>query len=1204
MTEVTSNSIEAIPLSENALKVMEKRYLARDKEGRIIETPEEMFRRVARNIAEVEFRYDAGEEEVTQVEDAFYAIMTSLRFLPNSPALMNAGRDLQQLSACFVLPVEDDMASIFEAVKAAALIHQSAGGTGYSFSRLRPEGDVVKSTGGTASGPISFMKVFNASTEIIKQGGCISANSWILTDKGIDCLGALLNCSPLSFNPVNRQVIGPNGPVIVREAQDNGCSHALRIANEHGHELIATYNHQVRVADTDGSIAWKEAEKIQPGDWVVMKRGGYIDQPAPFLQPLTEAPHFNANPINFPTELTEDLAEIIGLYFADGCWSSLNRKEFGRLLFSISPDDPDMVTRVRQRLASLFGLRTYVHKKDGDRSYSIIGRSIELGKWWRDNGLAKVSSNRARIPEKILSSPKKVIYAFLRGLFEGDGGFHKGYGIRFFTVSESFARDIHNLLLAIGIISRLSVTKKRQGYSSNPMWTIFICHKPSLDLYKTKIGFISLRKRKLLLQLDNPDLGIKNEPIPFFGGLLKKYYSLPGRGSGKGRSKRSPHPKLNREISRYMRGERTPSRRKAVSILKTLELTEPLKSPLLREDFVFSKVISTEKTKAHTMDIEVLDGKPEFVANGFIVHNRRRGANMGTLRVDHPDILKFIDCKKKEGELSNFNISVALTDAFMDAVRENQEYSLINPRNGEETKQLSARTVFDLIVERAWQNGEPGVIFIDTINQANPTPAIGEIESTNPCGEVPLLPHSSCNLGSLNLAKHIRFIPNESPTIDFSELAKTIAIAVRFLDNMIDANHYPLLEIRQMSLANRMIGLGVMGFADLLYQLDIPYNSDQAISLAEELMIFIQTEARKTSALLAEERGPFPNFNGSTLDHAGLPPMRNATVTTIAPTGSISILANCSSGIEPVFALSFTKNVLDGEQLVEVNPIFRQKAMERGLLTGNPVSDHQVLQAISKNGGRLQGLPEIPENLQRAFVTATEIEAPWHVKMQAAFQKHGVDNAVSKTINFPNSATREDITQAFLLAYQLGCKGLTVYRDGSRQFQVLETKESPTQRRGAIGPRPRPEETLGGTIKNKTGCGSIYITINEDDAGLAEVFVRIGKSGGCAASQAEATGRLISLALRSGVVVDHIIDTLQGIRCPSPAWNEGGAILSCSDAVAKTLAKHVGKENGASSESKNINGHNPQCPDCGELLIFKEGCISCPNLTCGYSECS
>jgi ribonucleoside-diphosphate reductase alpha chain len=238
------------------------------------------------------------------------------------------------------------------------------------------------------------------------------------------------------------------------------------------------------------------------------------------------------------------------------------------------------------------------------------------------------------------------------------------------------------------------------------------------------------------------------------------------------------------------------------------------------------------------------------------------------------------------------------------------------------------------------------------------------------------------------------------------------------------------------------------------------------------------------------------------------------------------------------------------------------------------------------------------------FVTATEIEAPWHVKMQAAFQKHGVDNAVSKTINFPNSATREDITQAFLLAYQLGCKGLTVYRDGSRQFQVLETKESAKQQRGAIGPRPRPEATIGGTIKNKTGCGSIYITINEDDAGLAEVFVRIGKSGGCAASQAEATGRLISLALRSGVAVDHIIDTLQGIRCPSPAWNEGGVVLSCSDAVAKTLAKHAGKDNGANSESRNINGHNPQCPDCGELLIFKEGCISCPNLTCGYSECS
>jgi ribonucleoside-diphosphate reductase alpha chain len=322
--------------------------------------------------------------------------------------------------------------------------------------------------------------------------------------------------------------------------------------------------------------------------------------------------------------------------------------------------------------------------------------------------------------------------------------------------------------------------------------------------------------------------------------------------------------------------------------------------------------------------------------------------------------------------------------------------------------------------------------------------------------------------------------------------------------------------------------------------------------------------------------------------------MRNATVTTIAPTGSISIIANCSGGIEPVFALSFTKNVLEGEQLVEVNPIFRQKARERGLLTGDPVSDHQLLQAIGKNGGRLRGLPEIPEDLQRIFVTAPEIDASWHVQMQAAFQTHGVDNAVSKTINFSNSATREDIADAFLLAYQLGCKGLTVYRDGSRQFQVLETKASAKQRVGAIGPRPRPETTAGGTIKNKTGCGSIYITINEDSEGLAE----------CAASQAEATGRLISLAFRSGVAVEHIIETLQGIRCPSPAWTEDGTILSCSDAVAKTLAKYTGQGNGVNSESRNINGHNPQCPDCGELLIFKEGCISCPSLSCGYSECS
>ncbi|MFW9917745.1 MAG: adenosylcobalamin-dependent ribonucleoside-diphosphate reductase [Candidatus Thorarchaeota archaeon] len=598
--------------------------------------------------------------------------------------------------------------------------------------------------------------------------------------------------------------------------------------------------------------------------------------------------------------------------------------------------------------------------------------------------------------------------------------------------------------------------------------------------------------------------------------------------------------------------------------------------------------------------MKVFNASTEIIKQG----GRRRGANMGVLRVDHPDILKFITCKEREGEISNFNISVALTDAFMEAVSQNIDFPLINPRNNVEVEKLNARMVFNKIVDLAWQNGEPGIIFIDRINQTNPMPHIGEIESTNPCGEVPLHSYSSCNLGSINLARFVRSESGHSPVIDFTALSETIAIAVRFLDNIIDANDYPLPEIHQVTLASRMIGLGVMGFADLLYLLEIPYDSEEAMSLAEKIMGFIRQEARQISAELAVERGPFPNFQGSTLDRPGLPPMRNATVTTIAPTGSISIIANCSGGIEPVFALSFTKNVLEGEQLVEVNPIFRQKALERGLLTGDPVSDHQLLQAISKNRGRLRGLPGIPEDLQRIFVTAPEIDASWHVQMQATFQMHGVENAVSKTINFPNSATRKDIADAFLLAYRLGCKGLTVYRDGSRQFQVLETKSTAKLRAGAIGPRPRPETTVGGTIKNKTGCGSIYITINEDDEGLAEIFVRIGKSGGCAASQAEATGRLISLALRSGVAVEHIIETLQGIRCPSPAWTEGGTILSCSDAVAKTLASYTDQGNGANSESRNINGHNPQCPDCGELLVFKEGCVSCPSLSCGYSECS
>jgi ribonucleoside-diphosphate reductase alpha chain len=734
--------ISGLSLSPNALKVLKKRYLKKNEEGRVVETPEELFRRVAKAVASADSKYGKSGADVQNIEEEFYEMLTSLEFLPNSPTLMNAGRRLGQLSACFVLPVDDSMESIFDAVKHTAIIHKSGGGTGFSFSRLRPNGDIVGSTKGVSSGPVSFMTVFDTATEAVKQGGT------------------------------------------------------------------------------------------------------------------------------------------------------------------------------------------------------------------------------------------------------------------------------------------------------------------------------------------------------------------------------------------------------------------------------------------------------------------RRGANMGILRVDHPDILSFISCKDDNTKFNNFNISVALTDEFMKAVKEDRSYNLINPRTKKITDSLKAREVFSLIVEHAWKNGEPGIVFIDRVDGSNPTPQIGHIESTNPCGEQPLLPYESCNLGSINLAKMVK-----GSEIDWDKLRDITWKAVHFLDNVIDVNKYPLPVIGEMTMANRKIGLGVMGWADMLIQLGIPYNSDTAIKLAENVMEFIQREGKGVSAAIAEERGVFLNYKGSIYD--GKIRLRNATVTTIAPTGTLSIIAGCSSGIEPLFAVSYVRTVMEGTKLIEVNPYFEKVAKERGFWS------RELMEKIAGRGS-IKEFKEIPDDVKAVFVTAHDITPKEHITMQAAFQKF-VDNAVSKTVNFPNEATRKDVEEVYLLAYKLGCKGVTVYRDGSRKQQVLtkgrkDKKQQAVDSAQKVVPKKRPDVIKGSTRLMKTGCGNLYVTINEDENGhLFELFTSMGKAGGCAASQSEAIGRLVSLAFRSDIEPDEIVKQLKGISCHSPAWHDGGRILSCSDAIAKALEKYrVEGKKGNGDELKVIMLMGA-CPECGGAIERESGCLVCHN--CGFTKC-
>jgi ribonucleoside-diphosphate reductase alpha chain len=572
----------------------------------------------------------------------------------------------------------------------------------------------------------------------------------------------------------------------------------------------------------------------------------------------------------------------------------------------------------------------------------------------------------------------------------------------------------------------------------------------------------------------------------------------------------------------------------------------------------------------------------------------RRGANMAILRVDHPDIMEFIFSKKDNRELNNFNISVGVTDAFMKAVADGSDYDLIDPRSQDLVGSLNAAEVYRILVKQAWENGDPGIIFLDRVNQDNPTPELGDIESTNPCGEQPLLPMEACNLGSINLAKSV-MENGDGPVIDYDGLKEVVDLSVRFLDNTIEMSKYPLPEITEMVRGNRKIGLGVMGFADMLYQLRIAYNTEEALETAETVMRFIQESAHEASQNLAEERGVFENFYKSIFKNQGVK-IRNATTTTIAPTGTLSIIAGCSSGIEPLFALSFVRNVMDNDKLMEVNPNFEKIARERGFYS------HDLMDAIAKKGS-IKDIKEIPEDVRKVFVTAHDVSPDWHICMQAAFQKY-TDNAVSKTVNLPHDATEQDVRKVYDQAFKLGCKGVTIYRDGSKENQVLSfSQKEKDQDKFMRAFKERPETLSGFTTRIKTGYGHLYITVTEYEGKPFEVFATIGKSGRSTTAKTEAIGRLVSLALRSGVTVDKIVNQLKGIGGEYPVFQDGGLVLSIPDAIARVLDKRYCTGDRAAHQHKTeYSLLGEKCPECGQTVSFEEGCMICH--FCGFNKCA
>ncbi len=628
--------------------------------------------------------------------------------------------------------------------------------------------------------------------------------------------------------------------------------------------------------------------------------------------------------------------------------------------------------------------------------------------------------------------------------------------------------------------------------------------------------------------------------------------------------------------------------------------------------------------------MRIFDAATEQVKQG----GTRRGANMGILRVDHPDVEKFITCKL-DGGVTNFNISVAATEAFMQAVKDDTEYDLIDPHSQEVVGRRRAREIWDQIVDAAWRSGDPGLVFIDRANnsRSNPTPTIELLEATNPCGEQWLGPFDACNLGSINLARTTKRV-GEQVFIDWEELERVTRLTVRFLDDVIDVNPLPLPQIQEKVRANRRIGLGVMGWADLLFLLGIPYDSEEALRLGEEIMAKIEEWGWDASRELAKERGPFPNFPQSI--YADGAPVRHGTVTTVAPTGSISILADCSSGIEPIFALAFQHRVKQGKDyrvLNFVNPVFKEEMERRGLWT------EELEEYVVRTGG-VKGAPGVPEEVQRVYVTAQEIAPQWHVRQQAAWQKH-VDNSISKTVNLPNSATREDVAEAYLSAYDTGCKGITVFRDGCKSEQVLNVgvKEQQPEAKAEAAPapagsgtatpapttvatiKPRPDVVQGYTRKLTAPEGKVFVTINSDEDGPLEVFATIGRAGSDIEAMADGMGRLISLTLRLPSALSQperakaVAETLRGIGGSRSVGFGPNQVRSLPDAIGKAIAMHFGEANGnghtISAAADRIaiapvaTGPQPSgnlCPQCGSAaFVLEEGCKKCH--ACGYSEC-
>jgi ribonucleotide reductase alpha subunit/intein/homing endonuclease len=1096
------------------------------------------------------------------------------------------------------------------------------------LSDLRPEGTPVNGSGGNSSGPSSFAVevfdnfaywaslggadyagpiatlryIFAPTLRVIRQGGCLHPDTLVNTNKGTLRLKELVDSYQYGWQDHHLQLATDEGWKESPRGYNNGNAPTLKVTLENGQDIQGTPNHKLKVLREDGSRDWVKLEDLTSGDYVIQVLDQHTGS-AVTLSPLG-ALHHNTKKIKTPEVLNERLAFFLGYLWGDGFISD------NRIGFAVAHGSP-MMEETPKLFKELFDLEVRLEQKEDDKSAIFVTRSRALTDWLAQNGLHKGRANELELPRAIRQASRPVVGAFLRGLFEADGTVTVGYPV-LSSSSKQLVNDVSVMLGGLGIPTTMrTITASANHYSEKPCHHLKVVSAKGHERFLERVGYMEGSRFAALSEF-KPDTARESSwVLPYASALLQTTFDSLPAGI---KNHPSVYTESRKTISRYIRGDPQLTATGFERLQQNKLVADKLPEFAYDEYYVPVKTV-VDGGRMLTLDISVDDNKT-YLANGFVSHNTRRGAGMATMSITHADINDFITSKdlereQSEGDISTFNISVLVTDDFMKQT--------IGSKSG----------ILWSIADHAWQTGEPGLIYIDRINEHNPMrKTLGDIKSTNPCGEIPLYAGEPCDLGAINLAAYVKTPDKGMKGFDLETFRNDVKTCIRFLDNVLEVNKFALEDNRQMSLKLRRLGLGVMGLADALIMMGHRYDDEKGRLAVTQMIGELRDHATEASEQLAKERGVFPGIKESSVKTE----RRNVAVLTVAPTGTTSMLMGISSGVEPVFAPFVFRKIGDAYASL-IHPLFEE------LLERHPAHPdytkqgkwdlEKVVQAVQDNHGSVQGLDFIPDDVKAVLVCAHDISPEAHVRMQGVVQatfdggNKMIANSISKTINLPNEATVEDVYGSYSLAFETGCKGITVYRDGSRQFQVLSTKaekkedqkefksEAPVVAHAALTPvmaerlpgeplfdRPGRLTGFTDTVRLMLPNGEkrgFYVTVNKQDDLPTEVFIMSGKAGDEANADSEALGRVVSIALQYGVPAEAIVKTLRGINGGMYGTYQGRMVASKADLIAVALetsgVANVQQAKGAKS-----------CPECGgNHLRYQEGCVKCE--VCGYSKC-